>query len=267
MRRFECTDVKEKLVPFELGSRKVRVQDLDKEMMFPARFYCLICGEKVAEWEPEYIGKRAFVYEDVVLCRHSKDADRPCEFGVHKNCALMHDKWLDGNKKFDESMFECESVKYNMDKTTVEHLSQKRLPGRKKKIENLKKNNVIKHSDNKRKRRYTNPNNFCRYCSQEIPREQKHHLMLHCTGLATTPVLRSRVTDLRATARRCLEMVCADESKSNPVAVRKRKSGEFDGESLAEMTPKRKRNRKNIKTTINISNGHAARPPDPGGTG
>ena len=267
-KKFCCSDIKKQLVPSELGSRKVFQKDVVDDQMMPARFHCLVCGEFIAEWEPEYVGKRAFVHDDVVFCKHSKDMERACQFGVHSQCLLVHNKWLLGRKKFDENDFECNMIEFNMDSKTVAHMSKKRLVGRKQKIENLKKTNRIRYSNDKRKRRYENPNNMCKYCGQEIPREQRHHLMFHCTGLSTTPVIRGQVTDLRATARRCLEIVCADKPSLKPSTVRKRRCGELDGESLAELTPKRQRRNGNMRhVTKSQAKGHAARPSVPGGTG
>ena len=268
-RNFECKHIQQQLVPVELGSRKVARKEATASLSLPARFFCLVCGEQIAEWEPEFVGKKSFLHEDVVICSHSKDVERPCEFGVHKQCMLMHDKWLLGKKESDASAFECNAIQYNIDQKTVNHLAQKRLKGRQEKIRNLKEKNKIRDSNDKRKRRYTNPNNFCKYCCQEIPREQKNHLMQHCSGLSTTPVIRSDVVDLRATARRCLEIACAGKLKLKPSSVRKRKWGELDGESLAELTPKRHRGARSAKrTNIMYNGGHAARPPfDPGGTG
>ena len=267
-KKFSCCDIKQQLVPSELGSRKVVPKTKSDRISLPARFFCLICGDSIAEWEPEYIGRKAFYHDDVVLCRHSDDVDRPCEYGAHETCVHVHNKWLLGSKKPENLVFDCDSVEFYLDPKTVEHLSRKRLTGRKEKIENLKKNNRIRHSNDKRKRRYTNPNNFCKHCNQEIPREQKHHLMQHCTGLSTTPVLKSHITDLRATARRCLEIACGGKPNLKSPAIRKRKWGELDGESLSELTPKRqRRTTTNRRTNIEYNRGCAARPPDPGGTG
>ena len=138
--------------------------------------------------------------------------------------------------------FSCKNVKFQIRPKTINHiLSLKRLD-RDKKIKNLKLIGRVSQNLNKRKRRYTNPNNYCKLCNEEIPREQKSHLLQHCSAISATPAVRGEKIDLRATARRCLAIVCAEKS-TIPTTPKKRKFGEGDGESIAEMTPKKKRRR------------------------
>ena len=147
-------------------------------------------------------------------------------------------------REFNESTFSCNTVKFAISKKTIDVLDRHRVKGRKEKIQNIKKTGRISLHQNKRKRRYVNPNNFCRYCHEEIPRHQTHHLLQHCTGLKSTPAVTGKLIDLRATARRCLDIARFNaklEGRVTPKRQPKRKFGEGDGESLAETTPRRKK--------------------------
>ena len=53
---FECRQISEHFVPDVLGSKRARVREPLAKQIDPGRFFCLICGDRVAEWEPEYRG-------------------------------------------------------------------------------------------------------------------------------------------------------------------------------------------------------------------
>ena len=138
----------------------------------------------------------------------------------------------------------CDSVNYAIPRETIKHLARPRIRGRLEKIKMLKITGRIKQSSDKCKRRYMNPNNFCKHCCVEIPRHQKNHLLQHCTAINCTPAVKGKYIDLRATARRCLAISCAESNVAGtkmPTRRQKRRFGEGDGESIAETTPKRRK--------------------------
>ena len=240
---FSCDKINEHFIPDKLGEKRARFRDPLSNCVDPARFFCLICGDRVAEWEPEFRGKRSFHHGDLICCKF-KDDDRSCEFSAHLECATIHSKFLLGQKEFLLADFCCDSVKYAIPRETIKHLARPRIRGRLEKIKMLKITGRIKQSSDKRKRRYMNPNNFCKHCCEEIPRHQKNHLLQHCTAINCSPAVRGKYIDLRATARRCLAISCAESNSAGmkmPTRRQKRRFGEGDGESIAETTPKRKK--------------------------
>jgi len=50
---FQCSKIKEHLVPIELGKGRVRRLNPLVECRRPAPFRCLICGDAVSEWSEE----------------------------------------------------------------------------------------------------------------------------------------------------------------------------------------------------------------------
>ena len=159
-----------------------------------------------------------------------------------------------GELCFVSEQFSCNDVKYALDPKTVEHLTRPSCLDRTRKISNLMKTNKISISNNKRKRRYINPNNTCKLCLQEIPRSQRHHLYQHCDAVTATPPVGGKHIDLRAAAKRCLAIVQQNRQLDvTPTNTKKRTWGDRDGESLGEVTPRRKRLKPTIlrKTTTN----------------
>ena len=106
---FSCDKINEHFIPDKLGEKRARFRDPLSNCVDPARFFCLICGDRVAEWEPEFRGKRSFHHSDLVCCKFKTD-DRPCGFSAHLECATIHSKFLLGQKDFLLSDFCCDSV-------------------------------------------------------------------------------------------------------------------------------------------------------------
>ena len=244
---FKCNKINEHLIPAVLGKRKVERRPSLAVLSEPARFSCLICGDPVAEWEPEFRGKREFWHSDIVKCKYYDD-ERPCRFAAHLRCAETHDKHFSTNRSFRRGEFACNNVEVHLSPKTVDHLNRHTPTTIAQKIRSLKLTNRIRPNIDKRKRRFTNPNNMCHLCGEEVPRTQKHHLYQHCSAIAATPTTCGPKIDLRAAGKRCLAIVIARENTSkSPTRNKKRKWGEDDGESVAEMTPKRKRRRPQVQ--------------------
>ena len=123
----------------------------------------------------------------------------------------------------------------------------------------LTKTHQIKKSTDRRKRRYLNSNSICTLCHEEIPLLQQNHLMQHCRGLKSTPVLFDCHKDLRSFSKRCLEI--ADKRLETATGLHTTPSrtatripqlqfGARAGESLSEVAPRRKRLRLNNQTNL-----------------
>ena len=252
---FKCGDIKEHLVPVVLGEGKTKKSKPLSKIQLPPRFKCLICGDFVRAKRGTGNGVHEVIHANVLPCKFSGSHESPCLFGCHEDCVKAVDAISASNLL--SGGFACSDITLQMRPQIVEAVNGTNIDTIIQKRASLAKLHKIKPSTDRRKRRFTNSNSICTLCNEEVPLLQENHLLQHCTGLASTPVILGDNKDMRSFSKRCLEIAdkrleTARNLHTTPsrtaTRVQPPQFGQRAGESLTEVAPRRKRARLTIST-------------------
>ena len=247
-----CEQIKEQLVPVKRGQNEVRWKTKMTARQQHAHCMCLICGDKLAVYDAREVTDYA---SGTVACRYSDDDERPCRFRVHSDCWEAHCV-INEN---DTAGFECARIVHQIKREQIVKISEnERTEDRRELIDNLNKFNRVRVNKCKRKRRYSNATDICRICGEEVPFHQKSHLLQHCSGVTSTPVVVENITDYEALGKRCFEIGKRriEDSKiklrtpGTPQRSRAVGWGWRPGQRLSEVDPRTKRPRLDFANQI-----------------
>ena len=205
--QFKCESVKQRIVPIEIGSMKLRKFDNIKPKVATGAMRCLICGELHTE------------------TNRVKCARLDCEFSCHSECLQSYNKIIlthDGTE-LDIEKWCCDDIQYWVDRRTATKILE--LTSLSKEmiecfIDNHNIDPVKLHPD-VRKRRYDNDENdqICQYCNNVIALEQRDHVWSHCPAIPGSPPSKDPMESMPRIKRRCLEIVKAKGRSQNREAL------------------------------------------------
>ena len=144
------------------------------------------------------------IHAHVLPCKFSACRESPCLFGCHEECVRAVDA-INATYLLGDG-FTCSDITLQMRPQIVEAVNGTHIDTILQKRASLAKLHKIKPSTDRRKRRFNNSNSTCTLCNEEVPLLQENHLLQHCTGLFSTPVILGDNKDIRAFSKRCLEI-------------------------------------------------------------